>query len=593
MPREQSENSYIANEVLPLLASGFGYPINDSSRVKINDVPIFRPSGARSGSTIDIVYYHNDEPVLLVEAKREHKSQDAALRQALDYLRNFPIDHKEFAPSGMPPKFLAITVGREIKFYKWAIDYSKPIPDFLTEEVEILPFNKLLEYYGLNEEYKPRILDARGFKADFFDELVAIFKTDAKEQKITAEVIKKVSLQILNFLEYGDKFAGQLPYTNLTIQGQKAVRDLSNRFNLTASLGAEAAREFRKAILRSFQGGGFNQYLTEQCVIAFMVDLVGGFGPKTRVLDFECGSGGFLAAAVERGVLLENIRGIDIEELPYIVAKTYLALYFKKNGEWIDALPIKKENGLFDQGNNWDVIIGNPAGGNKYEHGELSKIGSHLDRDLDKNGRLDDNLSEYNLSIQQAITSVKIGGKICLILPEGFFSNSHDEILRKFVANHCKVLAVVSLPRGVFKRGTSTRRQGGGAQSASMKMSVFYAEKLREVNKKELISNDDFSAFNYSVFMATVSGPESTSGPVCDWLEPQLEVILNQWREWSTKGELKEIPRVEFSSIKQEKKVSPLSLTQEKKKVGKVKKLKPPAHKSKTKISKSLEDIFL
>ncbi len=152
MPREQSENSYIANDVLPLLASGFGYPINDSSRVKINDVPIFRPSGARSGSTIDIVYYHNDEPVLLVEAKREHKSYEAALRQALDYLRNFPVEHKEFAPSGMPPKFLAITVGREIKFYKWAIDYSKPIPDFLTEEVEILPFNKLLEYYGLNEE---------------------------------------------------------------------------------------------------------------------------------------------------------------------------------------------------------------------------------------------------------------------------------------------------------------------------------------------------------------------------------------------------------------------------------------------------------
>ena len=592
MPKEQSENSYIANEVLPLLASGFGYPIHDSSRVKINDVPIFRPSGARSGSTIDIVYYHNGEPVLLVEAKREHKSYEAALKQALDYLRNFPVDHKEFAPSGMPPKFLAITVGKEIKFYKWAIDYSKPIPDFLTEEVKILLFNKLLEYYGLNEEYKPRVLDARGFKADFFDELVAIFKTDAKEQRITAEIIKRVSLQILNFLAYGNKFAGQQPYTGLTIQRQKAVRDLFDRFDLTASLGVESAREFRRAILRSFQGGGFNQYLTEQCVIAFMVDLAGGFSSETRVLDFECGSGGFLAAAVERGVALENIRGVDIEELPYIVAKTYLALYFKKTGGWIDALPIKKENGLLDQGNNWDVVIGNPAGGNKYEHGELAKIGSHLDRDLDRNGRLDDNLSEYNFSIQQAVTSAKIGGKICLILPEGFFSNSHDEIMRKFVANHCKVLAVVSLPRGVFKKGTSTRRQGGGAQSASMKMSIFYAEKLRDADKKELVSNDDFSAFDYPVFMATVSGPESTSGPVCDWLEPQLEVILSQWREWNTKGELKEIPRVELPSTKQEKKVSPLPLIQEKKKAVVVKKPKPPAHKSKTKISKSLEDIF-
>src|SRR3989344_2697694 len=450
MTREQSENSYIANEILPLLASGFGYPIHDSARVKINDVPIFRPSGARSGSTIDIVYYHNGEPVLLVEAKREHRSHETALKQALDYLRNFPVSHEEFAPSGMPPKFLATTVGRDIKFYKWAIDYSKPIPDFLTEEVEIQRFSKLLEYYGLNEEYEARILDAKSFKADFFDELVAIFKTDTKEQKITADIIKKVSFQILNFLAYGEKFAGQPPYTDLTIQGQKAIRDLFDRFNLTDSLGVDAAREFRRAVLRSFQGGGFNQYLTEQCVIAFMADLVGGFVPETRVLDFECGSGGFLAAAVERGVGLENIRGADIEELPYIVAKTYLALYFKKTGEWIDALPVKKENGLFDQGSSWDVIIGNPAGGNKYEHGDLVKIGRHLDRDLDRNGSLDDNFSEYNLSIQQAIVSANVGGKICLILPEGFFSNFQDEFLRKYVAKHCKVLAIVSLPRGVF-----------------------------------------------------------------------------------------------------------------------------------------------
>lgn len=591
MLNQQSENSYIANEILPLLASGFGYPIHDSTRVKINDVPIFRASGGRAGS-MDIVYYHNGEPVLLVEAKREHKSHDAALEEVLVYLRNFPVNHKEFAPSGMPPKFLATTVGRDIKFYKWVIDYSKPIPDFSTEEVSVLPFNKLLEYYGLSEQYEARVLDAKGFKADFFDELVAIFKTDTKEQKITAEIIKKVSLQILNFLAYNEKFAGQPPYIDLTIQGQKAVRDLFDRFNIIDSLGIDTAREFRRAVLRSFQGGGFNQYLTEQCVIAFMTDLVGSFSPETRVLDFECGSGGFLAAAVECGVGLENIRGVDIEELPYVVAKTYLALYFKKTGEWIDALPVKKENGLLDQGSDWDVVIGNPAGGSKYEHGDLTKIGKHLDRDLDRNGRLDDNLSEYNLSIQQAITSAKIGGKICLILPEGFLSNSHDEILRKFVAKNCKVLAVVSLPRGVFKKGTSTRRQRGGAQTASMKMSIFCAEKLREVDKEDPIGNDDFSALDYPVFLATVNDPESTSGAVCDWLEPQLGVILSQWQEWSTKGELKEILRVELPNLKAEKKSHQLQLLETKNKIDKPIKPKPPVHKSKTKISDDLEDIF-
>jgi len=53
---------------LPFLASDFDYPIHNADKVKINDIPIFRPSGGRAG-TIDVVYYHNREPVLLIEAK--------------------------------------------------------------------------------------------------------------------------------------------------------------------------------------------------------------------------------------------------------------------------------------------------------------------------------------------------------------------------------------------------------------------------------------------------------------------------------------------------------------------------------------------
>jgi len=45
------------------------------------------------------------------------------------------------------------------------------IPDFIAREVDILPFAKLLEYYGLSEQYEARALDTRGFRADFFDEL--------------------------------------------------------------------------------------------------------------------------------------------------------------------------------------------------------------------------------------------------------------------------------------------------------------------------------------------------------------------------------------------------------------------------------------
>lgn len=588
MANQQSENSYIANVILPLLASSFGYPIHDGDQVKINDVPIYRPSGGRSGSTIDIVYCYNGEPLLLLEAKKRHTSHEVALNEALSYLRNFPVNDKEFAPSGIPPKFLATTVGNDIKFYKWSIDYSKPLPDFLTEEVPIISFTKLLEYYGLTPLYKSRLLDAKDFKSDFFDELVAIFKTDAKEEKITAEIIKKVSLQVLNFLAYNDKFHGQQPYVGLDLQWQKAVRDLFDRFDIINSLGVDLAKEFRRLILRSFQGTNLNQYLTEQCVIAFMLDLTGELKPETTVLDFECGSGGFLAAAIDKGVLLQNILGIDIDELPYIISKTYLALYFGVNGKGeIDNLPIKQDNGLLYHGNNWDVIIGNPAGGRKYDLGKFNKI---LEGGLLNLTTKDHTFSEYELSVQQAVRSARIGGRICLVLPEGFFSNSRDEFLRKFVSKHCKILAIISLPRGVFKKGTSTEQLQRGSQTSNQKMSILYVQKTIDIDRDDPVGGNDFSKLDYPVFLSSIVEPESASGQICDWLEPELNVVFEQWQEWQQNKNLKEISTVDINVVsKEERETEQLPLTEEKE-VEIVK--KPKEAKSKTKISEFLEDIF-
>jgi len=597
MPRKRSEDSYIVNDILPFLNSNYNYPIHDAERVKIKEVPIFRPSGGRSGSSIDIVYYHNSEPVLLVEAKTDYKSHEFARKEALNYLKNFPIDKPEFAPSGIPPKFIATTVGLDIKFYKWSIDYSKPIPGFIAEEITILPFEKLLEYYGLASGYQARNIDSKNFRSDFFDELIAIFKTDSKEKKISPVLIKKVAYQIYNYLAYDEKYTGQYPYTELNLQSQKAIRDLLNRFNFKDSLGPENAKEFRHAVLRSFQGGGLNQYLTEQCVVAFMVKLLGKITPEYKVLDFECGSGGFLAATVDIGKTpLENIRGIDIDELPYIIAKTYMAIYFQKIGkESLNTIPIKQDNGLYYHGKDWDLIIGNPAGSNKYERDDLDKIiDGGLDSDLDRNQKLD-KFSEYNLSIQQAVRSAKKQGKICLVLPEGVFSNSNDEFLRQHIARYCRVLAIISLPRRAFKKGTSTKGLKGGSQQSSQKMSILYAVKMRELIREDEPLKEQ--SLDYPVFLATVCEPESTKGPAGEWLEPRLDAIFKQWLSWQKNQVLIEPGEVKIESLRK--------ITKKKKRKEKrqkllfdieTKKKELPKYKqkilSKTKISTALKGIF-
>jgi len=591
MPQRRSEDSYIFNDILPFLAS-YEYPIHDSERVKIKEVPIFRPSGKRSGSSPDIVYYHNGEPVLLVEAKAKHKTHEKALKEALVYLRNFPIDHEEYAPSGLPPKILATTVGTDIKFYKWSINYKAPLPDFDTVEIQILSFEKLLEYYGFVHGYKARLLSTKEFKIDFFDELVAIYKKELNKDKITPKLINKVVYQILNFIIFREKYTGQYPYTEISLQGQKAVRDLFNRFDLIKSIGPLIAKEFRKSILRAFQGTISNLYLTEPCVISFMVSLIEPLKQETKVLDFECGSGGFLAEVCSKGVNLENIRGIDIDidDLPCIIAKTYLAIYLEKTSKnEIEALPIKQGNGLFYHGENWDLVISNPAGGNKYEHGDEDKI---ISEGLINLTDREHQFSEYELSIQQAVRSAKIGGKICLILPEGFFSNSQDDFLRKFVTKHCKILAIISLPRFAFSKGTSVENPQYGSQSSSQKMSIIYGTKIREIDKENPIGSIDFDTLNYPVFLASISEPESKKGRIEDWLKPCLNKVIEQWHEWQTNHNLKELPPViiEIQDKKAKRITTPSS--EEKIQAKSKHKQKPIPPKSKTKISKDLEDLF-
>lgn len=538
---ERSESSYITHDIIPILAK-LGYPgAGDRERLKINDVPLFQPSGGRTGATMDIVYYHNGEPLLLVEAKKAHISHLKALGQAENYLRNFPLKDKRYAPSGRSPRFIATTVGRDIKLYRHRYELTDDgFPKQVSEEIKILSFDELLTEYGLAKGYKAIPLDADRFRKEFLNELTAVYCL-SENKKITPEVIKNVSLHVLNYLEDQKKYVNRYPFTELDgeIIRQEHIKDLHKRFDLIVSLGPELAREFRSFILRAFQGTNLNQYLTEQCVIAFMFNLIGEIMPVCKVLDFECGSGGFLAGAAERGVLLENIGGVDIDELPCIIARTFLALYFRKCGTALKKIPVRQSNGLLYYGIDFDLIIGNPAGSSKYEKDDIEEVLDNLEKDLDCNDS-DDKFSEYNFSIQQAVRSCKVGGKICLVLPEGLFSNSQDEILRKYLAKHCQVLAIISLPRGVFRKGTSTGSINSGSQTSSQKMSILYAQKIKEVIDGDGIEIDDVD-LNYPVFLANVAEPDSTAGKISDWLEPRLNMVLEEWQAWKANQQLSEL----------------------------------------------------
>jgi type I restriction enzyme M protein len=96
------------------------------------------------------------------------------------------------------------------------------------------------------------------------------------------------------------------------------------------------------------------------------------------------------------------------------------------------------------------------------------------------------------LFIERNLNFIKPGGRMAIVLPQGRFNNSSDKDIREYLADHCRILAVVGLHGNVFKPHTGT------------KTSVLFVQKW----------NDDPKAgplcprkYDYPIFFATMREP--------------------------------------------------------------------------------------
>ncbi|MEK7331853.1 MAG: hypothetical protein AAB017_00610, partial [Nitrospirota bacterium] len=135
--------------------------------------------------------------------------------------------------------------------------------------------------------------------------------------------------------------------------------------------------------------------------------------------------------------------------------------------------------------------------------------------------------------------------------------------------------------------------------TSSQKMSILYAEKSKPVVDGEGVEVND-GILQYPVFLANVTEPESAAGNVCEWLEPRLNIVLEEWKKWQTENHLSALDEslltdaYESSNITQAKKKLlkkddrqiPLSLEEP------VQTKKPKPVKSEVSISKTLDELF-
>lgn len=106
--------------------------------------------------------------------------------------------------------------------------------------------------------------------------------------------------------------------------------------------------------------------------------------------------------------------------------------------------------------------------------GSLGKLESAVGRDL--------------LFIERNLDFLKPGGRMAVVLPQGRFNNSSDQRVREFIAERCRILAVVGLHPNTFKPHTGT------------KTSVLFVQKWNDAPKAGPLCK---KVDDYNIFFAT------------------------------------------------------------------------------------------
>ena len=138
---------------------------------------------------------------------------------------------------------------------------------------------------------------------------------------------------------------------------------------------------------------------------------------------------------------------------------------------------------------NFDIVMANPPFAGDIND-ELTLQSYNLGKKA--NGKWQTKVARDILFIERNINMLKDGGRMAVVLPQGRFNNSSDKHLRDFIAQQCRILAVVGLHGNVFKPHTGT------------KTSVLLVQKWNE-NKKSKTYNPKVD--DYNIFFATMQNP--------------------------------------------------------------------------------------
>ena len=102
----------------------------------------------------------------------------------------------------------------------------------------------------------------------------------------------------------------------------------------------------------------------------------------------------------------------------------------------------------------FDLLMANPPFAGDIKE---SRIIHKYDLGFDKNGKPKSKVGRDILFIDRNLEFLKSGGRMAIVLPQGRFNNTSDIEIRGFIAERCRILAVVGLHGNTFKPHTGTK----------------------------------------------------------------------------------------------------------------------------------------
>jgi type I restriction enzyme M protein len=291
-------------------------------------------------------------------------------------------------------------------------------------------------------------------------------------------------------------------------------------------------------LMSKAQKGEKGQYFTPRYIIDMCVKMMNPT-VKDNIIDTACGSSGFTVHSIfkvwkdirhvkglpegegftaaeripeETNFVRDNVFAIDFDEKTVRVARTLNLIAgdgqtnilhlntldysrwaeITKQEDWNDTYNkgFRKLKKLQPKGVNdfsqfmFDLVMANPPFAGDIKE---NTIISHYELGKNSNGKWQKKVGRDILFIERNLNFLKPGGRMAIVLPQGRFNNSSDKYIREYIAERCRILAVVGLHGNVFKPHTGT------------KTSVLFVQKW----DAELCPKKE----DYPIFFATMQKP--------------------------------------------------------------------------------------